>query len=70
MLDRPGTLRLSIGWQRLDLTEGHAHRAAPQSHLALNVSDLERLVSRMRFAGILVDAAAAANPFSQFRLSV
>jgi len=54
-LDRPGTLRFSIGWQRLDLTEGAYTGIAPQAHLALAVSDAARVAARLRQAGFLVD---------------
>ena len=54
-LDRPGTLRFSIGWQRLDLTEGVYTGIAPQAHLALAVSDAAGLAARLRRAGFLVD---------------
>lgn len=56
-LDRPGTLRFSLGWQRLDLTEGRYVGVAPQAHLALQVRDLARLLARLREAGCLVDDA-------------
>ncbi|HET7863951.1 MAG TPA: VOC family protein [Burkholderiaceae bacterium] len=54
-LDRPGTLRFSLGWQRLDLTEGVYIGIAPQAHLALAVSDAAALAARLRRAGFLVD---------------
>jgi len=56
-LDRPGLLRYSLGWQRLDLSEGHYTGVAPQAHLALRVSDLDRIVFRLQRAGIRVDEA-------------
>ena len=56
-LDRPGTLRYSLGWQRLDLTEGHYTGVAPQAHLALRVGDLDNIVFRLQRAGIRVDEA-------------
>ena len=55
--ERPGTLHFSLGWQRLDLTEGHYIGIAPQAHLALQVIDLERLALRLHRAGHLVDDA-------------
>lgn len=55
LLDRPGTLRYSLGWQRLDLTEGHYTGVAPQAHLALQVADLPLLAGRLRQAGYRVD---------------
>ncbi|MFT3956099.1 MAG: VOC family protein [Piscinibacter sp.] len=66
-LDRPGTLRFSLGWQRLDLTEGHYTGVAPQAHLALRVRDLPRLASRLRQAGFRVDDTPL---FDQQRLYV
>jgi catechol 2,3-dioxygenase-like lactoylglutathione lyase family enzyme len=56
-LDRPGTLRYSLGWQRLDLTEGHYTGIAPQAHLALRVAGVDRLATSLRSAGCLVDDA-------------
>jgi catechol 2,3-dioxygenase-like lactoylglutathione lyase family enzyme len=67
LLDRPGTLRFSLGWQRLDLTEGHYTGIAPQAHLALQVDDVAHLASRLRRAGFLVDDAPL---FDQRRLYV
>jgi len=57
LLDRPGTLRFSLGWQRLDLTEGHYTGVAPQAHLALQVAGLQLLAGRLRQAGYRVDDA-------------
>lgn len=57
LLDRPGTLRFSLGWQRLDLTEGRYTGVAPQAHLALRAADLQKLASRLRAAGYRVDDA-------------
>lgn len=56
-LDRPGTLRFSLGWQRLDLSEGHYTGVAPQAHLALRVADVAALARRLREAGQAVDDA-------------
>ncbi|HEV8314294.1 MAG TPA: VOC family protein [Burkholderiaceae bacterium] len=56
-LDRPGTLRFSLGWQRLDLHEGPYTGVAPQAHLALQVLDLRGLVTRLREGGFAVDDA-------------
>ncbi|WP_140626525.1 VOC family protein [Methylibium rhizosphaerae] len=56
-LDRPGTLRFSVGWQRLDLTEGHYTGVAPQAHLALQVADVQQVASRLRRGGYPVDDA-------------
>lgn len=67
LLDRPGTLRFSLGWQRLDLTEGHYTGVAPQAHLALRAHDLPRLATRLRQAGYRVDDAPL---FDQQRLYV
>jgi catechol 2,3-dioxygenase-like lactoylglutathione lyase family enzyme len=57
-IDRPGTLRFSLGWQRLDLTEGCYTGVAPQAHLALRVSGLDALARKLVDAGVLVDAAS------------
>jgi catechol 2,3-dioxygenase-like lactoylglutathione lyase family enzyme len=57
-LDRPGTLHFSLGWQRLDLTEGFYTGVAPQAHLALEVSDAAGLAVRLRAAGFVVDDSA------------
>lgn len=54
-LDRPGILRFSLGWQRLDLSEGSYTGIAPQAHLALKVSGLPALVARLRQHRHLVD---------------
>ena len=54
-LDRPGTLRYSLGWQRLDLTEGHYLGVAPQAHLALHVDDLAEIQHRLRQARVPLD---------------
>jgi len=56
-LDHPGTLRFSLGWQRLDLTEGLYTGVAPQAHLALQVLDLRGLAGRLRQCGFAVDDA-------------
>ena len=56
-LDKPGTLRYALGWQRLDLTEGHYSGVAPQAHLALRVAGVDRLATRLRSAGVPVDDA-------------
>ena len=56
-LDRPGTLRFSLGWQRLDLSEGRYTGVAPQAHIALRVQSLRSLTQRLHAAGLLVDAA-------------
>jgi len=56
-LDRPGTLRFSLGWQRLDLSEGHYTGIAPQAHIALQVQDLVGLAWRLRRGGFRVDDA-------------
>ncbi len=60
--ERPGMLRFSLGWQRLDLTEGHYTGVAPQAHLALRVADLPRVASQLRRAGLLVDDAPLLDP--------
>lgn len=51
-LDRPGTLRYSLGWQRLDLSEGLYTGVAPQAHLALQVDDLPALRRRLQHANV------------------
>jgi catechol 2,3-dioxygenase-like lactoylglutathione lyase family enzyme len=57
VLDRPGTLRFSLGWQRLDLTEGHYTGVAPQAHLALRVDQLYAITRRLQQAGVRIDEA-------------
>jgi catechol 2,3-dioxygenase-like lactoylglutathione lyase family enzyme len=47
-LDRPGTLRFSLGGQRLDLSEGHYLGVAPHAHLALQVDGLADIVRRLK----------------------
>lgn len=54
-LDRPGTLRFSLGWQRLDLSEGSYTGVAPQAHLALRVRGIRELAQRLESAGHRVD---------------
>ena len=54
-LDRPGTLRFSLGWQRLDLSEGTYTGVAPQAHLALRVRGIPELTQRLLAAGFRVD---------------
>ena len=56
-LDRPGTLRFSLGWQRLDLSEGFYTGVAPQAHLALSVQGLAAIVHRLRQAGVPFEEA-------------
>jgi catechol 2,3-dioxygenase-like lactoylglutathione lyase family enzyme len=56
-LDRPGVLRFSLGWQRLDLSEGRYTGVAPQAHIALRVQSLRRLTKTLYAAGLRVDAA-------------
>jgi len=56
-LDRPGTLRYSLGHQRLDLREGHFSGVAPQAHLALRIAGVARLATVLRRAGHAVDDA-------------
>ena len=60
-LDRPGTLHFSLGWQRLDLSEGRYTGVAPQAHIALRVQRLRSLTKRLHEAGLRVDAAPLAN---------
>jgi catechol 2,3-dioxygenase-like lactoylglutathione lyase family enzyme len=60
-LDRPGTLRFSLGWQRLDLSEGRYSGVAPQAHVALRVAGLPALAQRLRSAGHPLDAAPLPN---------
>jgi len=56
-LDRPGILRYSLGWQRLDLSEGRYTGVAPQAHVALRVQCLGTLTKALRAAGLRVDVA-------------
>lgn len=56
-LDKPGTLRFSLGWQRLDLSEGRYTGVAPQAHIALRVQSLRSLTKALHAAGLRVDAA-------------
>ena len=56
-LDKPGTLRFSLGWQRLDLSEGRYTGVAPQAHIALRVRSLQSLTKALHAAGLRVDAA-------------
>jgi len=56
-LDKPGTLRFSLGWQRLDLSEGFYTGVAPQAHLALSVQGLAAIVHRLRQAGVPFEEA-------------
>lgn len=51
LTDRPGSLRFSLGWQRLDLREGAYTGVAPQAHLGLRVHSLRPLVQRLQAAG-------------------
>ena len=60
-LDKPGTLRLSLGWQRLDLTEGRYTGVAPQAHVALRVQGLRALTKTLHAAGLRIDAAPLAS---------
>jgi catechol 2,3-dioxygenase-like lactoylglutathione lyase family enzyme len=60
-LDRPGTLRYSLGWQRLDLSEGRYTGTAPQAHLALRVVALPALTQRLRAAGVAFQAEPLAE---------
>ena len=57
-LDRPGVLRFSLGWQRLDLSEGLYIGVAPQAHLALRVAGVARLADTIEAAGHRVDRSA------------
>jgi catechol 2,3-dioxygenase-like lactoylglutathione lyase family enzyme len=56
-LDKPGTLRFSLGWQRLDLSEGLYTGVAPQAHIALRVQSLRSLTKTLHAAGLRVDVA-------------
>jgi len=56
-LDKPGTLRFSLGWLRLDLSEGHYTGVAPQAHIALRVQSLRGLTKALHGAGLRVDVA-------------
>ena len=60
-LDRPGTLRFSLGWQRLDLREGSYTGVAPQAHIALRVQSLQTLTKRLHIAGQRIDVAPLAD---------
>jgi catechol 2,3-dioxygenase-like lactoylglutathione lyase family enzyme len=57
LLDRPGTLRFSLGWQRLDLSEGLYTGVAPQAHIALRVHGLRALARTLTAAGHRIEAA-------------
>src|SRR6218665_1192923 len=57
LLDRPGSLHFSLGWQRLDLREGAYTGVAPQAHLGLRVHSLETLPLKRQAAGHLVQVA-------------
>lgn len=57
-LDYPGVLRYSLGWQRLDLSEGYYTGVAPQAHLALRVVDVARLADALEAVGHRVDRSA------------
>jgi catechol 2,3-dioxygenase-like lactoylglutathione lyase family enzyme len=56
-LDKPGTLRFSLGGQRLDLSEGRYTGVAPQAHIALRVQLLRSLTRTLHAAGLRLDAA-------------
>ena len=56
-LDKPGTLRFSLGRQRLDLSEGRYTGVAPQAHIALRVQSLRSLTKSLHAAGLRVDVA-------------
>jgi catechol 2,3-dioxygenase-like lactoylglutathione lyase family enzyme len=56
-LDKPGILRFSLGWQRLDLSEGRYTGVAPQAHIALRVQRLRSLTKTLHAAGLRVDVA-------------
>jgi len=56
-LDKPGTLRFALGWQRLDLSEGRYTGVAPQAHVALRVQSLRSLTKTLHAAGLRVDVA-------------
>ena len=60
-LDRPGTLRFSLGGQRLDLREGRYTGVAPQAYLSLRVRRLAALTKRLRAAGQRIDGAPLAH---------
>lgn len=51
LLDRPGGLHFSLGWQRLDLREGAYTGVAPQAHLGLRVQSLQTLIHALNAAG-------------------
>ncbi|MCW7537138.1 VOC family protein [Aquabacterium sp. A7-Y] len=57
-LDRPGVLRFSLGWQRLDLSEGSYTGVAPQAHIALRVAGVARLADALQATGQRVDRSA------------
>ena len=56
-LDKAGTLRFSLGSQRLDLSEGRYTGVAPQAHVALRVRNLRTLTDALHAAGLRVDVA-------------
>jgi catechol 2,3-dioxygenase-like lactoylglutathione lyase family enzyme len=56
-LDKPGTLRFSLGGQRLDLSEGRYTGVAPQAHIALRVQLLRSLTKSLHAAGLRLDAS-------------
>jgi len=60
-LDRPGTLHFSLGWQRLDLSEGRYTGVAPQAHVALRVQSLGSLTKRLHAAGLRIHVAPFAD---------
>ena len=60
-LDRPGTLRFSLGWQRLDLSEGRYTGVAPQAHIALRVRRLGALTKALHAVGHRIDVAPLAS---------
>ena len=64
VLDRLGTLRFSLGWQRLDLSEGSYTGVAPPAHLALRVQQVGVVAQRLAAAGqrIDVDPLAGGTP--------
>ena len=65
-LDRPGTLRFALGWQRLDLREGNYTGVAPQALVGLRVREASALAQRLSAAGQRVQSAPLADATPRF----
>lgn len=61
VFSRQGILRFDLGGQRLDLSEGRYIGIAPQSHLALQVRNLDALAARLRQLGHPVDVSTLSD---------